>query len=334
MPAMRVVSLLPSATEILCAIGGRGMLVGRSHECDFPPGLDVPVLTSTRTGAPAPGDPRALSIRIDGQVRALLAQRAPLYTLDSDLLAALQPDLILTQDLCSVCSIDLAAVGRVAERLRAGGHADPAILSLNPHTVEDMLDDMIRVGRATGLDAASTAAALSFQQRMLDTQAHVNPYDDGPVVGFLEWTDPLFVAGHWSVQLIERAGGRHPLNPTVAPEDAGAAAGLQQAARRAGKSIAVPPEVFAATRPDWLIVAPCGLSLDEAWDATADLAGHAWFRDLPAVRAGRVAVVDGSQMFNRPGPRLSEAFEWLVSWLQARPELCPAEIPWRVWTDR
>jgi len=300
------------------------MLVGRSHECDWPAGLDLPALTGARTHG---ADPAA----IDGQVRELMAQNAALYTLDAELLAVLRPDLILTQDLCSVCSIDLAAVQRVVGDLKQRGVCNPAILSLNPHTVEDVLDDVLRVGEAIGRGAEALRVVMGLQQRMLAAQGFVNPFDDGPVVGFLEWTEPLFVAGHWTVQLIERAGGRHPLNPTVASEQAGAAAGLQQGSRRAGKSIAVPQEVFAATRPEWLVIAPCGLNLDAAWACTTRLAERAWFRELPAVRGGRVAVVDGNQMFNRPGPRLVEGFEWLVGWMQGREELVPREFPWKRW---
>lgn len=321
---MRVVSLLPSATEILCAVGGRDMLVGRSHECDWPKGLDLPVLTGARTHG---SDPAA----IDNQVRDLLAQNAALYTLDADLLASLKPDLILTQDLCSVCSIDLAAVQRVVGELRASGACDPTILSLNPHTVEDVFDDVLRVGEAIGRAGEALQFVMAMQRRMLAAQGFVNPFDDGPVVGFLEWTEPLFVAGHWNVQLIERAGGRHPLNPTVASAEAGAAAGLQQGSRRAGKSIAVAEDLFAATRPEWLVLAPCGLGLDASWACVQRLAEKAWFRDLPAVRTGRVAVVDGNQYFNRPGPRLVEAFEWLVGWMQQRPSLVPPGFAWREW---
>lgn len=325
---MRIVSLLPSATEILCAVGGQDLLVGRSHECDFPPGLRAPILTAARTAPHA--DPGV----IDAQVRGLLAQSASIYTLDSDQLAALRPDLILTQDLCSVCSIDLAAVQRTADDLARRGHARPEVLSLNPHTVEDVLDDMLRVGQAIGREAAATRTVLALQERLHAAQAHVSPFEDGPVVGFLEWTDPLFIAGHWTVQLIERAGGRHPLNPTAAPPDFGAAAGLQQSARRAGKSIAVPSDVFADTDPQWLIIAPCGLCLEDAARGAEALRSQAWFGDLPAVRAGRVAIVDGNQMFNRPGPRLVDAFEWLVAWLQRRPELAPREFPVRSWPAR
>jgi len=320
---MRVVSLLPSATELLCALGGRGLLVGRSHECDFPPGLDVlPALTAQRTRyQPASATAAA---DLDAQVRAARSGGASLYELDAPGLAALTPDVILTQDLCDVCSIDLERVRRVAAAL----DPRPEIVSLNPETVEDVLDDLLRVGRAVGLGREASRAAVALSDRLLRAQEHVNAYEEGPVVGFMEWTDPIFIAGHWTVQLIERAGGRHPLNETVAGEEAGSAAGLQQSQRRAGRSIAVSPEVFAATRPEWLVIAPCGLDLDQTRAEAARLHEKTWFRELPAVRAGRVALVDGSQMFNRPGPRLVDAFEWLVGWVQNRPELVPSGFPW------
>ncbi len=318
---MRIVSLLPSATETLCLIDGRGMLVGRSHECDFPDGLEgVPTLTAARTGH---GDAAA----IDAQVREQLAEGRSLYTINEAGIARLRPDLILTQDVCSVCSIDLETVRRLAERMTPR----PRVLSLNPTTVEGVLDDVLTVGEAAGLEREARQASLRLRERLFRAQEFVPPYVDGPVVGFLEWTDPLFIAGHWTVQLIERAGGRHPLNPTAAREDAGAAEGPQQAGRTAGRSIAVPAEAFAGVRPDWLVVCPCGLGLDRAWEETARLARMEWFRSLAAVRAGRVAVVDGNQMFNRPGPRLLDAFEWLVGWLQGRAELMPRGFPWRAW---
>lgn len=323
---MRVVSLVPSATEILCSIGGRSLLVGRSHECDFPQGLEaLPVLTASRTHADWTAGDAARSI--DAQVRGATASGEPLYNLDADLLAGLRPDLILTQDVCSVCSIDQAAVRRVAEGLTPS----PTVLSLDPTTVEAVMDDMLRVGRAVGRERDAMHAVVALRERADRALEHVNPYVDGPIVGFMEWTDPIFVAGHWSVQLIERAGGRHPLNETVAKPGSGAAVGPQQAERVAGHSVAVTPEIFAAVRPEALVIAPCGLTMEQAWAETGKLSEHAWFRDLPAVRAGRVAVVDGNQMFNRPGPRLLDALEFLVGWLNGREDLIPAGFPWRAW---
>jgi iron complex transport system substrate-binding protein len=324
---MRVVSLLPSATEILFAIGAGHMLVGRSRECDHPPHLlgnpQIPVLTSQRTAFTTSADTHH-------QVTTLFAQ-APqgtgstsLYHLDADALRALKPDLILTQDLCEVCSIDLKAVEQVARTL----DPVPQILSLNPQTLDAVFDDHLRIGKAVGMEAQASAAVTHLHSRFTRAEEFVNPYADGSVVGFMEWTDPIFIAGHWTVQLIERAGGSHPLNPTVPIPGSGAAVGPQQASRKAGKSIRVAPEVFCATQPHWLVIAPCGLNLDQVRQEVRTLRAQEWFNTLPAVRSGRVALVDGSQYFNRPGPRLVDAFEFLVGWLQGRPELIPEGFAW------
>lgn len=321
---MRVVSLLPSATEILSLIGGGDLLVGRSHECDYPAGevLEaVPVLTGQRTPVGgAPGE-------IDASVRAHLAAGDSLYTLDVGLLARLGPEVILTQDLCEVCSIDLKTVRAVA----AGLSPTPRIVSLDPHGLEDVFDDILRVGEAVGLRERAGEAVVKLRERMWRAADFVNPYVDGPSVAFLEWTDPLYIGGHWTPQLIERAGGRHPLNPTVPEGDSGDAAGPQAWARKAGKSIRVPAEILAASKPDAVVVCPCGVSLAGAREMARALAGQAWWDDLPAVVAGRVAIVDGNQMFNRPGPRLVDAFEWLVGWINGRPELIPQDFPWEPW---
>lgn len=316
---MRIVSLLPSATEILCLIGGESLLVGRSHECDFPLGLDsVPILTSQKTPAGAsPAD-------IDAAVRAQLADNSSLYTLDTALLARLKPDLILTQDLCRVCSIDLNTVRALASSLSPA----PAILSLNPPGLEDVYDDILRIGVATGLSSQAAAAVVSLRERFFRASDHVNQFVDGPNVAFLEWTDPLFIGGHWTPQLIERAGAQHPLNPTQASPEAGAAAGPQAAGRLAGKSIRVPPEMLVASRPEALIICPCGVPLPQVRTMAAALSRQLWWTQLPAVGAGRIALVDGNQMFSRPGPRLIDAFEWLVGWLNDRPALIPPRFPW------
>lgn len=318
---MRIVSLLPSATESLFRIGAGDLLVGRSHECDFPTvgGLArLPVLTAAAT------DQALSAAEIDRSVREATAQSLPLYTLNADLLARLRPDLILTQDLCDVCSIDLAAVERVAAALEPR----PAILSLNPTTLEDMLDDLLAIGRAAGRTESAALAVTELRSRLWRAQEFVNPYTEGPVVGFLEWTDPLFVAGHWNVQLIERAGARHPLNPGVPTPTSGAAAGPQMAERRAGKSVRVPEDAFAATKPEFIVIAPCGLGLERTRTEARALAAKKWWSELPAVREGRVALVDGNAMFNRPGPRLIDAFEWLTAWINDRPELMPRDFPW------
>lgn len=329
---MRVVSLLPSATETLCLIGGESMLVGRSHECDYPSGVtSLPALTAQRIHSPT--DLPVDAADIDRQVRTALGVGESLYTLDAERLAQLRPDVILTQDLCEVCSIDLASVQRVAAGLAKAQGRPPSVVSLNPHSVEDVLEDILRVGDAVGLSASAAHQAGRLRERMYQAIEHVNPFTDGPNVAFLEWTDPLFIGGHWTPQLIERAGGRHPLNPTVPIEGSGAGAGMQLAARKAGKSIRVPADVLASSRPDAIIICPCGVGLEQTRMLAATLAREAWWAGLPAVKDGRVALVDGNHYFNRPGPRLVDALEFMVGWFNGVPALIPEGFGWEAWTS-
>ena len=316
---MRVVSLLPAATEVLCGVGGRDLLVGRSHECDFPTGLDgVPEVTS------ATAEP------IGARAIHEAAAETGMTRLDTGALADLMPDVLLTQRICPVCAVDEASARTVARHMLAAFGRKPEVIALSGETIEGVLDDHLAVGRVVRKEAEATAAVAALRERMYRAESFVPAFADRPRIGFLEWTDPLFIAGHWNVELIERAGGEHPLNPMVGQPRDGAADGPQRGARRAGKSKAVPPELFAASLPEWLVIAPCGMNLGEAWTEAEKLKELEWFRELPASKAGRVAVVDGSAMFNRPGPRLIEAFEFLVGWVQGRPELIPDGFPWRV----
>lgn len=308
MASPRVVSLLPSATELLCQIGAEELLVGRSHECDWPRSIiDRPVLTAQRTHA---GDSRS----IDAEVRESLARGESLYTLDVERLAALEPDVILTQDLCEVCSIDLAAVRRVAERLPS----KPTIVSLNPTSLFAVFDDLLTVGAAIGRERGAEAAMVDLRDRYWRAVDYVNPYVPGPEIAFLEWLDPLFVGGHWTPELIEAAGGQHSLN------------------RAKAKSRQIAPEDLVAAAPERVILCPCGFGFDQIRPELPALVAQRWWPHLPAVLGGiaeHVVVVDGNQMFNRPGPRLVDAFEWLVGWINERPELIPSAMPVRRLVD-
>ena len=312
MSAMRVVSLLPSATELLAAVGGIDLLVGRSHECDFPAGLDdVPMLTAQKT------DPCATSAEIDTQVRSVMQtasdtqgdqQQPSLYTLDVDLLRDLKPDVILTQDLCDVCSIDLNTVRGVAAQLSPA----PAVVSLNPTSVFDVFDDLLHVGDAIGRHDEAQVAMVDLRGRYWEAVDYVNPYLDGPEVVFIEWMDPLLVGGHWTPELIAAAGGRHSIN-------------------KAGeRSRQVNPEDVLEVMPDRLIICPCGYDLDAIDRELATLTESKWWGLLPAVQDGCVALIDGSAMFNRPGPRLVDAMCWLVGWFNDRPEIQPCDFPVRL----
>lgn len=317
---MRVVSLVPSATESLCLLGGGAMLVGRSHECDYPAEVDAaPALTSSSL------DPDGAPDAIDARVAGALQAGQSLYRLDLARLRAARPDLIITQDLCSVCSIDVASVRGAASML----DPSPAILSLNPGSYEDVLDDLIRIGRAVGLETTARERVVMLRERFFRSADYVNSFSQRPRVVLLEWMDPLFVGGHWTPQLIERAGAEHPLNPTRALEGAGAGAGAQMAHRVAGPSVRVTPEQVESVDPDMVIVCPCGVRLEAIPAHMQRAASSAWWRGLRAVRAGRVALVDGTAMFSRPGPRLVDAYEWLVGWINDRHALIPDGFPWR-----
>ncbi len=320
----RVVSLLPAATEIACLVGARQDLVARSHECDEPP--DVPALPAVTAPSRCSGsDPISTPAEIDRRKDRCPVSEQPLYTLDTVALKRLAPDVILTRDLCVECSIDPAMVRAVA----AGMSPAPAIVTLNATTPEGVLDDVLTVGRVLGREDRAREEVVRLRERVYAALDHVPAFQEGPSVAFLEWTDPLHVGGYWTPQLIERAGGRHPLNPTQAPPGVGAAIGPQAAYRRAGPGVRVPDDIFAATRPDAIIICPRGQDLEQARRRALELARRSWWPDLPAVRNGRVALVDGRRTFHRPGPRLIDALEWLVAWLQHRPDLIPPNFPWQ-----
>lgn len=299
---MRIVSLLPAATEMLGALGAIDRLVGRSHECDHPPGVErVPALTAQRI------DSSAGSTAIDAAVRAALASGAGLYLLDEARLAALRPDLILTQNLCQVCSIDLRRVEQVASTLAP----PPRILTFNPASLEDVFDDLLRLGEAIDRGDAAARAVVALRERYFTARDHVNAFTAGRTAVVIEWIEPLFVGGHWTPRLVEAAGAEHPLNAPGRP------------------SRVVSPDELAACDPDHLIIAPCGADLDWTQRELEPLRRAEWWSSLRAVRGGRVALVDGRAMFSRPGPRLVDAFCWLVGYLHGIDHLIPDGFPWR-----
>ena len=216
--------------------------------------------------------------------------------------------MIVTQNLCEVCSIDLRTVERVAASLPRR----PTVVSLDPKTIFDVFDDILTVGAAIGRADAAERAMVELRARYWSAVDFVNPYIPGPEVLFLEWCDPPFVGGHWTPGLIEAAGGRHSLNVLGA------------------KSRRATPEEILESAPERVIISPCGFDLARTRVDFDELVKTRWWPLLPAVLDASpraVALVDGNQMFNRPGPRLVDAFEWLVGWLNQRDELIPADFP-------
>ncbi len=283
---MRVVSLLPSATEILFAIGAGDRVVGVTHECDFPADARTrPHLTSSLL--PAELD----AAGIDRHVRASVHAGSSLYGLDDVALAALEPDLIVTQELCAVCAVSYEIVDRAAKRLRG----DPRVVSLEPSSLEDVFSTITFVGEL--VDARDGAARLLAQLRArVDALSErVAAREGGARAGVLvlEWTDPPMSGGHWTPGLVELAGGEPVLgNPGA-------------------NSRVLTWDEIAAADPDVVIVAPCGFDLDRAEQEIAALpaAAATAFAALRAVREGRAYAMDGNAFVNRPGPRLVDTAE-------------------------
>jgi iron complex transport system substrate-binding protein len=283
--APRVVSLLPSATEILFAIGAGDRVVGVTHECDFPPAARTRVAL---TSSLLPGD-AVTAGAIDRHVRAGVHTGSSLYALDADRLAQLEPDLIVTQELCAVCAVSYEIVERAAKQLRG----DPRVVSLEPSSLEDVYGTIVFLGDLTGRRsaAAEVVSGLRAREEVLRNTARAAQ----PRVLILEWTDPPMSGGHWTPGLVEMAGG------------------IPLLANPGANSRTLAWEAIAAADPDVIVVVPCGFDLPTAQTAAAELAHNATWTSLRATRSGHVYVMDGNAYVNRPGPRLidsAERFAW------------------------
>jgi iron complex transport system substrate-binding protein len=281
----RVVSLLPSATEIVCALGADEALVGISHECDFPEAIrDRPVLTRSRIDAA--GSSRA----IDAAVRAVMRDALSIYAVDDARLAALEPDVIVTQDLCEVCAVSLDDVRAAVARLAA--RDDITIVSLRPTRFADVLDDIERVADALGLGARGRELRRTLDERVRALAERAGQASRRPRVVSVEWIEPLMLGGTWMPELIELAGG----------------SALGAAAGRPAPTLT--PHELAELRPDVVLVKPCGFDLARTL-AERELIERSIVALVPAT--ARVYVTDGNAFFNRPGPRLVESLEIMAA---------------------
>jgi iron complex transport system substrate-binding protein len=281
---MRIVSLVPNATEILFALGAGDDVVGVSHECDYPP--EAKLRTVLTGSALRPGMAPA---EVDAAVSEQLASGASLYTLDERRLADLDPDLLFTQELCPVCAVSTTQVGEAVAPM----HRCPEILSLDPTRLEDVLADILHVGERLGRSAVAEALVDDLRAR-LERVERATHGRRRPTVVALEWLDPPFLGGHWVPQMLAIAGGRDPF--AVAPGER---------SRRATW------EEIVAADPDWIVAMPCGFDAAGAAGEVGKLTGGALWDSLRAVRSGRVAAVDANGLFSRPGPRLVDGIEEL-----------------------
>ncbi|XWX03483.1 cobalamin-binding protein [Aggregatilineales bacterium SYSU G02658] len=288
---MRIASLLPSSTEIVCALGFQESLVARSHECDFPPAVkQLPAVTAPKF------NPDGRSYQINERVKAILQEATSVYRIDGDQLKALAPDVIVTQAQCEVCAVSLAEVERVAcEWLDIPAQ----IVALEPNALADVFQDIQRVAEALNVPERGHALVAALRQRMADIadQASALPK---PTVATIEWIDPLMAAGNWMPELVEMAGGRNLLG-------------------RAGEhSPWLTWDELAAADPDVIVILPCGYDIPTTERELPALTQHPRWQTLRAVQAGRVYLTDGNQYFNRPGPRLVESLEILAEILHPR----------------
>jgi iron complex transport system substrate-binding protein len=278
----RIVSLIASATEIVCALGARDRLVGRSHECDFPADvIGLPQLTSPKFKV------EGTSAEIDAGVQQIVRDGLSVYRVDSDALKALAPDVIVTQDHCEVCAVSLSDVE--AATCTWTGHAVD-IVSLKPDSMADAYADIRRVARALGGEAAGEGLVASTQARFAAVARRLVG-QPRPRVAFIEWVEPLMAGGNWMPELIEAAGGDNLFGA------AGEHSGWMQW------------EELGAADPDVILVAPCGYGLRRCLEELQLLRAKPGWSDLKAVRSRRVYFADGNAYFNRPGPRLADSAE-------------------------
>jgi iron complex transport system substrate-binding protein len=297
---MRIVSLLPSATEVLFALGLGDSVVGVTHECDFPAGVEgKPVLVRPRV------DSGAAAAEIDAQVREILAAGEALYSVDAELLRSLEPDLIITQDLCHVCA---AGPGDLADALTRFEKI-PRVLSLSPHTLADVWEDIRKIGGAAGRITEGDRLAGELKARIAAVEQRTATQSPIPGVLCLEWLDPPYLAGHWTPQMVARAGGRDVLGIPGEP------------------SFRVPWRRIVEAPIDAILVMPCGYGVDRAADEFQKLVLPAGWESIPAVKTGRIFAVDASGYFSRPGPRLADGVEMLAPLLAPDWEDVVASVP-------
>jgi iron complex transport system substrate-binding protein len=275
---VRVVSLLASATEIVCALGAGEMLVGRSHECDNPNWVRrLPACSSPAF------DVSVSSAEIDAEVRRRLRSAEPLYHVHAELIRQLQPDLLITQAHCEVCAVTPGDIERSGARATRQ-------LALSASSLEEIFESIRRISKALGLDEQGEVLVQNERRRMHAVGEQAGRFKR-PTVVALEWTDPLFAMGNWGPELVDIANGEGLLG------------------RKGEYSVSIPAEQLREADPEYLIVAPCGFNLERTLREQAVLERYPWWGELQAVRKGNVAFADGNLFFNRSGMTVSQSAE-------------------------
>ncbi len=282
---MRVISLLPSLTEIVCALERGDTLVGRSHECDYPRGVRrLPVCTAPSL------DPNASSRGIDDRVKDLVSNALSIYEVDAEMLRRLEPDLILTQDHCEVCAASVADVERA---LAAWTGKRPALVSVAPASLSEIFRSVRVVGQALAAEKRADGLIQAWTDRITEIGEAVG-VSERPGVACIEWIEPLMSAGNWIPELVRIAGGRPMFGTT------------------GSHSPWIEWEQLREADPEVLVLFPCGFDIARTRRELYPLSSLPGFEQLRAVREGRAFVADGNALFNRPGPRIVESLEVLA----------------------
>lgn len=282
---MRIVSLLPSSTEIVAALGMADQLVARSHECDYPATVkNLPYVTAPKF------DPDGRSYEIDQRVKAILQEAVAVYKVDADQLKALQPDVIITQSQCEVCAVSFEEVQRITCDWL---DTDANLVALEPNALPDIFTDIQRVAEALGVSDRGHTLINTLKTRMDDIAQQAAPLNK-PTVATIEWIDPLMAAGNWMPTLVEMAGGTNVFGEAGYHSPWVDFAQLQ------------------AADPDILVIIPCGYDMATSFRELPALTDRNGWQALKAVQTDQVYVADGNQYFNRPGPRIAESLEILA----------------------
>ena len=283
---MKVVSLLPSATEVVCALGLEDELVGVTHECDHPKGVErKPHLTASRISHESMS-----SAEIDHTVRTQLDGHGTIYDLDTDLLASLSPDLIITQELCDVCAVSYEIVSKAAKAYTA----DATVVSLEPTTIDDIFETIITVGKLTGKEVEARTVVGDLSERLSEIWQKLEFVARKPKVMMLEWLEPPFAPGHWVPEQVETAGG------------------ICVMGKAGDRSITTTYQAIRESEPDVMVLIPCGYREEDVIKQLAATKFPANWRSIPAIINGEVWTLDASSYFSRPGPRVVDGVEILA----------------------
>lgn len=286
MNQQRIISLLPAATEIVCALGLEGNLVGRSHECDFPESIkNLPICSSAKF------IPGANSEEIDRQVKEILTDALSIYQIDKEIIKNLKPDVVITQAQCEVCAVSLKDVEQALSNLLV---ADTQIISLQPDTLADIFKEINVIATNLGVEERGKQLIEDLEERVDIVRHKLKFFPDKPKVAMIEWLSPMMVAGNWIPELVEIAGGKSVL------------------AENGKYSPFVTWEQIYDENPEIIVVAPCGFTISRTFQEIDLLLNLPGWRDLDAVKNNRVYIADGNAYFNRSGPRIVDSIEILA----------------------